>query len=96
MSSTALEKSLNTLRHRLVALGLAGGLGWGLLGAMGLLVLAMWLDLVLELPGAAPGQRGPSRRVCAGAGGWRDGAGLASLLARRDGPASRRGRRHRR
>jgi hypothetical protein len=49
-----LHEGLLTLRRRAVAIGSAAGALYGLLAALALLLLCMWLDLALDLP---PGVR---------------------------------------
>ena len=49
MSSTALQHRLNRLRQRIIALGVSAGAGWGAVLAAVVVLVALWLDLVLEL-----------------------------------------------
>ena len=52
MTNTSLQLRLSELRRRLLAIAAACGAGWALCAAAGLLILAMWLDLMIELPAA--------------------------------------------
>src|SRR5262245_2176367 len=88
MIATTLHTRFRQLAHRLLAVGLASGLGWGL--AAGLLVLlnAVWLDLLWELP---PRLRligwmvalAAAVLLVAGAAWWAWRRGAAAALAKR-------------
>src|SRR5438132_10710524 len=97
MVTPPLQDRLRRLGRRLLAIGLAAGMGWGLAAAALLLLVCAWLDLLWELP--------PSLRftcdvaalaaavLLLAAAGWlarRRGAALA-LARRLDGAAGARG-----
>src|SRR5207253_605493 len=46
------QQRLSELKRRLLAIAAACGAGWALCALAGLLILAMWLDLMVELPPA--------------------------------------------
>src|SRR4051794_35805548 len=47
---TTLHQRLAELRHRLLRIAAGCGAGWAVVVVIALLILAMWLDLVAELP----------------------------------------------
>src|SRR5580765_5789805 len=47
-----LQNHLASLKHRLVRMSLACGAGWSIVAAIGVLILWMWLDLMVDLPPA--------------------------------------------
>ena len=49
MSITSFDTTLERLKRRALALAAASGAAWGWCGALGLLVVGIWLDLVWEL-----------------------------------------------
>src|SRR5437016_12789258 len=57
MATPPLQDRLRRLGRRLLAVGVAAGLGWGLAAAVLLLLVCAWLDLLWELP---PGMRAAS------------------------------------
>jgi hypothetical protein len=50
MTSTSLISQLQTIRRRMLTIGVSAGVGWAILIWMGVLAIFMWIDLVLELP----------------------------------------------
>ena len=52
METVPLQAQLRHFARRLLAIGVASGLGWGLAAAILLLVVCVWLDLLWELPPA--------------------------------------------
>src|SRR4051794_6899009 len=51
MTPPQLAQGLTGLRRRLLAIGLVTGVGWGVVAAIAVLIVWMWLDLVLDLAG---------------------------------------------
>ena len=47
-----LARGLSALRRRMLGLGAAAGIGWGLAAVIVLFIAWMWLDLVLDFAGA--------------------------------------------
>lgn len=50
MSNSKLSDNLQTLRRRVLAIGVSTATGWALTAMIVILLAGMWLDLVLELP----------------------------------------------
>src|SRR5436190_2233925 len=66
-----LARGLANLRRRILAISLAAGIGWGVAVCVAALVAWMWLDLVLDFPGA----------IRAGAGALLAAVGILALAA---------------
>src|SRR5262245_37084608 len=65
MTSTVLRDILTELRRRIVTAGAGAAIAWAVVGAVVLLVVCMWLDLVFEMPA---GLRGASIALSIAAG----------------------------
>ena len=72
MTADRLNERLRSLRRRRVTLAAAAGAGWGLACLLALLVAAIWLDMIVELP--------PAPRVFASSVSLLAAVGLAGTL----------------
>ena len=50
MNATSLHKRLRYFGRRVLAVGVAAGVAWGIAAAVVLLLVSVWLDLLWELP----------------------------------------------
>ena len=86
--NTQLARGLAAVRRRMVGLGVAAGIGWGVAALVVLLLGWMWLDLVLDLGGGVRAAAGVLSVV--GGVGWLVAVVVVTLRGATAGALARR------